>query len=111
MCLLNLPKIMAYYGPIRNLWEGGYVGEGYLRIIKPYLSNGLRKNWQKNIHKGTLERKFFNHSCRQIIPNDEESWEPSNHHKYGGMDEVITKMISNHVLSCVHGNNGFFILY
>jgi hypothetical protein len=42
-CLLNLPEVLSEFGPIRNLWEGGYQGEGYLRKAKPRLANGLKK--------------------------------------------------------------------
>ena len=57
LCLLNLPEIIEKYGPLRNLWEGGYQGEGYLRVMKPNLMNGLRKNWQGNILKKMLCQK------------------------------------------------------
>ena len=50
LCLLNLPLIAKSFGPLKNIWEGGYIGEGYLRIIKPYMKRGLGKNWEQNIH-------------------------------------------------------------
>ena len=45
---------------MRNLWEGGYQGEGYLRKSKEMLSNGLRKNWQVNAILRMLESTALN---------------------------------------------------
>ena len=54
-CFLNLVEVIRRCGPLRNLWEGGYQGEGYLRKTKGTLSNGLRKNWQVNSMERMLE--------------------------------------------------------
>ena len=51
MSLLNIPMYMREYGPLVNLWEGSNQGEGYLRIVKPKLTNIHAKNWQVNAHK------------------------------------------------------------
>ena len=51
ICLLNLPRIAKEYGPLRNLWEGGYQGEGFIRLVKPYMKSGFRINWEINVHK------------------------------------------------------------
>ena len=59
LCLLNLPTIAQKFGPLKNIWEGGYIGEGYLRIVKPYMKRGLGKNWEQNIHRGVIERKHL----------------------------------------------------
>ena len=36
--LLNFPEMMKTYGPVRNLWEGGSMDEGILRLIKPNIT-------------------------------------------------------------------------
>jgi hypothetical protein len=46
-CLLNYPKVIKEFGPLRNLWEGGGMGEKVLRLVKPNWF-GFRKNWQIN---------------------------------------------------------------
>ena len=46
-CLLNYPELIEEFGPLRNLWEGGGMGEKILRLVKPSW-NGFRKNWQLN---------------------------------------------------------------
>jgi len=48
ICLLNLPKTIEEFGPIRNYWEGGVMGEKLIQVVKP-LWNGFRKKWQKSI--------------------------------------------------------------
>ena len=70
LCLLNLPRIAEIFGPLKNIWEGGYIGEGYLRIIKPYMKRGLGKNWEHNIHRGVLERKTFNCICNKFLKHN-----------------------------------------
>jgi hypothetical protein len=46
-CLLNYPNVIKEFGPLRNLWEGGGMGEKVLRLVKPNWY-GFRKNWQIN---------------------------------------------------------------
>jgi hypothetical protein len=43
-------------GPIRNKWEGGKWGEGFLWTAKPIVQSG-RKNWQKNLFMNILWQK------------------------------------------------------
>jgi hypothetical protein len=47
--LLNVPDAMREYGMPRFLWEGGAMGEGILRRIKP-LINGLKRGWNLSAH-------------------------------------------------------------
>ena len=51
------------FGPLRNLWEGGYLGEGYLRMIKPLFrdtgAKGFRANWETNLHQSALRDKVL----------------------------------------------------
>jgi hypothetical protein len=47
LCLLNLPDTIRNYGHVRNLWEGGTNGEGYLKRVKNVLKPGLINQWQK----------------------------------------------------------------
>jgi hypothetical protein len=42
LSLLNLPDLIELNGPLRGIWEGGAIGEGFLRYIKPEITNGLR---------------------------------------------------------------------
>ena len=42
---MNIPETMRRYGPLKELWEGGYQGEGFLQFVKPEASYGMRENW------------------------------------------------------------------
>ena len=57
LSLLNLPAVVRKYGPIRNLWEGSWVGEGILRFIKPTMIHGFRKNWAVATMKSLMRKK------------------------------------------------------
>lgn len=46
MCLLNLPALTERFGPLRNLWEGSYKGEGYIGKCKSFLRNGQKTNFE-----------------------------------------------------------------
>ena len=54
LCLLNVPSLMECYGPISNIWEGGYNGEQYSQELKHRLKGGLKDNWHKNVLEDVL---------------------------------------------------------
>jgi hypothetical protein len=64
--LLNLPGIMARYGPLRNLWEGGNQGEGILKYVKQEITMGLRPGWQNKLMTRMMRRK----ALRSLMDND-----------------------------------------
>ena len=70
VCLLNLPDAMREFGPLRNLWEGSYQGEGYLRIAKKHMKTGLRGNWTFNTLKKVLQEKSFFHILKKYRDED-----------------------------------------
>ena len=43
--LLNLPNEMELFGPLINIWEDDNKGEGYLRSIKPNITDIHSKHW------------------------------------------------------------------
>ena len=107
LCLLNLPLIAKSFGPLKNIWEGGYIGEGYLRIIKPYMKRGLGKNWEQNIHRGVLERKTFDFICKQYIKKEVD--ETKKYNIYYDKHEVKRNLLDNKTLSCVENKDGTFV--
>ena len=46
ICLLNIPDVLKKYGSLRNLWEGGFAGEGIIKKVKP-LVHRFTKLWQR----------------------------------------------------------------
>ena len=59
LCLLNIPNVMKQFGYMRNIWEGGVEGEGFLRSYKKELRNGLKPKWQIYTIKNLLQRRVF----------------------------------------------------
>ncbi len=60
LCLLNIPDLMRQYGPIPNLWEGGYDGERYSQELKHRLKGRLKENWHKNLLTNVLTSDTMN---------------------------------------------------
>jgi hypothetical protein len=57
LSLLNLPDIIREYGPLRLIWEGDSMGEGFLRFVKPNMGRGLRKGWECSTLQTLLREK------------------------------------------------------
>lgn len=58
-CLLNLPDTMRKFGPLRNLWEGDFKGEGIIRLVKPLITQGHKLNWQQYLLQNIVREKAF----------------------------------------------------
>lgn len=57
MSLLNLPKLTERFGPLRNLWEGGYKGEGGIKDIKAHTRHGQRHNFERHAMSNVLKER------------------------------------------------------
>jgi hypothetical protein len=68
--LLNLPETAERFGPLRNLWEGSYKGEGYIQHCKQYLRNGQRKGFAANTMKRSLLGSAFMREQEKIGGKD-----------------------------------------
>ena len=107
LSLLNLPNMARQFGPLRNLWEGGYLGEGYLRMMKPLFRNtgakGFRANWETNLHQSALRDKVLDNrpnnterSCSQDEDNQRKQFE-----KYESIFLLKKAIQFKNVLSCI----------
>ena len=67
VCLLNLPMLMEKFGPLRNLWEGGFQGEGLLRFVKPEIGMGVRVNWSTNVMLNLLREKSLTNITSNLL--------------------------------------------
>jgi hypothetical protein len=65
LCLLNLPEAIDSLGPLRFNYEGSSEGEGFISLVKPLLSQGMRKNWQKN-----LALRFYRFRSMKLVLRD-----------------------------------------
>ena len=76
LCLLNIPKAMYNFGHIRNLWEGGRDGEGYLKTVKSHLTAGLVNGWQTWVLTNLLKEEIY------------EDWKPARNIEQNIRNEV-----------------------
>jgi hypothetical protein len=111
-CLLNLVEIIRRFGPLRNVWEGGYQGEGYLRKTKRTLSNGLRKNWQVNSMERMLESTALDvitdRTCTDLMRFEERTTCLSDSYIYTGIGMLHRKLTEGAPLSVVLLENNSF---
>lgn len=56
---------MRKFGSMRNIWEGGIVGEGYLRGMKRELKQGMIGSWQVWTLKNILEKDLYDDLIKQ----------------------------------------------
>ena len=117
LSLLNLPDIVRLYGPIRNIWEGSWVGEGFLRFAKPAVNHGLRKFWQRSTMthlqrmKGlqVLVAAMNDDSSKAVMQPDEEEEgegnpkpEPGSYKCYKSIREIDNQIRKgNKAISCI----------
>lgn len=58
LSLLNLVNMQLRYGPIRNLWEGSSLGEGYIQVLKSEMGCGLGQGtWSAALLVRVLKKK------------------------------------------------------
>eukprot|EP00957_Ditylum_brightwellii_P047475 3605570-Ditylum_brightwellii.AAC.1 len=65
MALLSIPEVIRDYGSLQNIWEGSYVGEGFLSKIKSLIKD-LHSNWHINAglrhHRKKAMKKYWSHT-------------------------------------------------
>ena len=90
LCLLNLPEQIKMLGPLRNRYEGGVRGEGFLREVKPMISSTARKNWRRNLLSNLMKHKsvlLVQSSREEKKPSDRNSLDLSCVKVYGSLAE------------------------
>ena len=71
--LLNLPDYMRDFGPLRLYWEGGYMGEGIIKYIKPCITQGTyRSTFSANAMRRYYKEKFFQTITNIDIGDDDD---------------------------------------
>ena len=106
LCLLNLPDAIEELGPLRFNYEGSTEGEGFIPMVKPLLSQGMRSNWQKNlahrfyrkramklvirdaklfIDNSPLSDHFFDSNFRRKMFHKYKRWQTVHHHFQNGL--------------------------
>ena len=124
MCLLNLPEQIRRLGPIRNHWEGGFRGEGFIRKVKPMTTGVGRKNWTTNLLTNLLRQRtlillkdnYEQEPDDELEENEEETaeYDWSAFHKYVDRACLSKNLNDNNPLSCLiqkEENDNFTRLY
>ena len=105
LCLLNLPRNMDMYGPLRNLSELDIQGEGFIQHAKSTITDVYSKHWNyncmKNIHiQRTMNYFWKKHSGQDIFKSDFETFSSMRTFvKYKSFADVWNKFIDRHPLS------------
>lgn len=95
-CLMNVPEAMREFGPLRNLWEGEYMGEGILRVLKPHMIQGMKRDWQSHLLRNMMREKAFatilkddadKHTC--IFEPHGLKYTGTQFHKYDSQLQII----------------------
>ena len=106
MCLLNLPNIMRKFGPLVNLWEGSYQGEGFLRIAKKHVKKGIRGNWQINALNNMMKERSFQNIlskelCESMHLEETNNAEEGDYYSYKNTVEVYQDFLRGKPISLI----------
>lgn len=83
--LLALPEKMKTFGNLRNFWEGGYDGEGFIRLIKPLLKRGIH---QSGNLKSVLQKYYRLSSLDDLLEEEERLHSQDNIESVDGSEEI-----------------------
>ena len=114
LSLLNLPRQMELYGPLRLYWEGGYCGEGIIQDIKGILNHGLSLGWQKN----TLKKLYINRSLTFLVDENNSNIDTTknfndidrNYKRYGRTESIVEKFQNHLPLSMIFSKKGVYYI-
>ena len=95
--LLNVPDVLREFGPLRDLWEGSYQGEGSIRDSKPKLVNGLQTNWSINLMAKELRMGALRRMGVRVYEDEEDNNEDNNEDLDEEQDNTAngTKMVKS----------------
>ena len=112
---------MRLLGPVRNRWEGGFRGEGFLRVVKPMVF-GMKRNWEYNLLLNLLRQKSLLQMKKGATVVDMENAEDDEdiyqadveqlgYRRYRSHTEFITLYTAHQVMSCciLVGNADFLV--
>jgi hypothetical protein len=114
MSLFTITDQLYKFGSPKHVWEGGYFGEGFLRVVKPKVRNGLRKNWEINLMKSVLRQKSLNALIKNVkLDSDKET---CNYHVYKNRAYLTRMLLQGSPISVckikLHENiNNFVVIY
>lgn len=110
--LLNLPQNVRNFRTMRDLWEGGFAGEGSVRFIKPVVARlGKVPNWPRHALKTIHQNRAFKDIRRQVAKNDTRKQKNINDfHCYKTVSAAKQAMSQPHPLSVITYGNKFYMV-
>ena len=112
--LLNLPVAAGMLGPLRNVWEGGPMGEGYLQQIKAAVQTGLKPGWEMQVMNTVYRNNGLSNVLKSWDKNsgeevdDAKEIKSSNYHKYKSLATLVGSFERGLPLSCLRFKSGKF---
>ena len=110
--LLNIPETLKKYGSFQNIWEGGSVGEGILKDVKP-LSTYVYAKWYMRLTTKLYQTRSLNAITKTSLHrNNIQLYIPKNVHTYRNTSEIFQRMANGEPLSlvCVDDSKFFVLL-
>ena len=101
--LLNVPKVLEKYGSMRNIWEGGEKGEGFLKTVKSHIPNSYTKNWHVNLMTKLLKEKALYALTEEEMNKDREKGHKG--HIYSSGTVLEERLLHRKPLSVTAGLN------
>lgn len=101
---LNIPDYIRDYGPLQLYWEGGCLGEGIIKYIKPCITQGTyRQTFVQNALQWYYKEKFFQtiNNIDDVDDDDSTNKETARYNKFRTYKDVKNWMnywLSSHMV-------------
>ena len=111
MSLLNLPKQMNLFGPLRRYWEGSYRGEALVQELKPLIKTSLTTNWQERTMNRYYNQRSFNQFQKVVSDNYEQHHYVCGKYHYDSIESIIKQYRNHQPLSICKINNCYYAIF
>lgn len=111
--LLNLPRVIALFKTLRDLWEGGFAGEGSVRFIKLVAAKlGRAHRWPLHMLKTLHQNRAFTDIRRQLdhTVQDDERKHGNDFYCYNAHWPAQAKFLKKLPLSVVMCEREFYMV-
>ena len=106
MSLLNIPETLENFGPLKNYWEGSYIGEKFITQTKSEFF-GKRNNWTYAMLQRIQKKSIF----EQMIYEKNEK-KTIHFARYKNLINLQNDVIAKRPIQCYywHEKKSFFIV-
>ena len=111
MSLLNLPKQMNLFGPLRRYWEGSYRGEALVQELKPLIKTGLTTNWQERTMNRYYNQRALDQFQKDVSDNYEQHHYDRGKYHYGSIESIMKQYRNHQPLSVCEINNCYYAIF